>query len=313
MSPVKSTTLYDRLGVAPAASAAEITAAYRRLAKETHPDLHPGDKDAEDRFKAIAAAYAVLKDPDQRRRYDAGEIDDTGAEQDTGRRFYRDHASSRQGEKYGEGLNADNFAADLGSLFGDLFRQWAERRTGPARGMDVRYSIKVPFLMAALGGQKTLTLPNGRPLEITIPAGIADGQMVRLKGQGEPGDRGSRPGDAVLRVMIEPHTLFTRDGKDIIIDLPLTMAEALLGAQVRVPTIHGTVAARVPEGTNTGTILRLKGKGIAPGGTQEPGDQLVRARIVLPRDADAELAEALARWQARSDDNPREDWEADLA
>lgn len=306
---------YEILGLSKTATDDDIRKAYRKLAKKYHPDINPGKADAESRFKDISAAYSLLSDPGKRARFDRGEIDASGAE--TPRSFYRGFADAGGGGRYGaEEHFVDN--EDIESFFADLFGHRGAGRGGAdrggaagtggfrMRGGDVDYSLRVSFLDAVNGSRKRLTLPDGRTLDVEIPAGIDSGQSVRLKGQGGPGLGGGPAGDALIRIEVDPHPVFRRDGRDIRIDLPVTLAEALLGAKVRVPTIDGPVAMTIPKGADSGTVLRLKGKGVPASRGGERGDQYVTVRPVLPRQPDAELEEFIRRWYESHPQDPRE-------
>ncbi len=295
---------YQVLGVARAASADDIKKAYRKLARSMHPDMNPGNKHAEDRFKDISAAYDLLSDPAKKARYDRGEIDASGAERP--RHHYRSHAAgSGAGAGFG-GFGGRFRDFDVGGSFdaddilSDIFgRRTGARGRGPARGANQHYSLTVSFVDAALGATKRITLPMGKSLDVRIPPGSDDGQTLRLKGQGAPGAGGGAAGDALIELTVEPHPFFKREGRDIHLELPVTLPEAVLGAKVTVPTLEGRVALTVPPGSNTGAILRLKGKGIP--GTHQCGDQYVRLKVMLPDKPDAELQEFLNKW-ARSHD-----------
>jgi DnaJ-class molecular chaperone len=301
---------YQILGVKPAASAEEIRRAYRKLAKQFHPDLNPGKKEAETRFKAINAAYDLLSDPEKRARYDRGEIDAEGAQRPE-HGFYRRHAEGAQGGKY---AGSEGFAAeDLGDIFADLFggRDRERRGAGGAqfrmRGADRAYSLTVDFLDAARGAKTRLSLAPGKGLDVTIPPGLRDGQVLRLQGQGEPGFNGGPPGDALIEVHVAPHKLFRREGDDIRIELPVTLAEAALGAKIAVPTIGGPVQMTVPKHSDTGRVLRLRGRGIAVPG-RPAGDQYVTLKIVLgDTAADPALEAFLKEWAPKHPYDPRRD------
>jgi DnaJ-class molecular chaperone len=289
---------YQVLGVKREATEDEIRRAYRKLAKQFHPDLNPGKKEAEARFKAINAAYDLLSDKDKRGRYDRGEIDASGAERPE-RRFYRGYAEGAEGGKYHGFQNID--IDDLGDIFAGVFRG---RGGGGARGFKMRggdrqYTLTIDFVEAANGAKKRVTLASGRELDVTIPAGIEDGQVLRLQGQGEAGSGGGAAGAALIEVRVAPHPLFRRDGGDIRVELPVSLAEAVLGGRIEVPTTTGTVAMKVPKGSNTGTQLRLKGKGIAG-----KGDQYVTLKVVLPEPPDPALEKFVETWPAR-DYDPR--------
>ena len=306
---------YEVLGVSRTASQDEIRKAYRKLAKESHPDLHPGDRQAEERFKRVTAAYDLLGDPDKRARYDRGEIDATGAERPQ-RRYYREYADADGGEAHPYQSRA-GFADfdDLGDVFADLFGAAAAGRGGAAPGgaragfafpgADVRYELTVDFLAAVNGATTRVTLPDGKALDISIPAGLRDGQVLRLKGQGMPGVRGGPPGDALVTVHIRPHPFFERRGDEIHMELPITLAEAVLGGRVRVPTPTGPVNATVPEGSNTGRSLRLRGKGVPDPRTGRRGDMYVRLKVVLPEQPDPELEGFVKEWAAKHPYDPR--------
>lgn len=283
---------YEVLGVARDASQDDIKRAYRRLAKELHPDTHPGDKAVEERFKQVSAAYAMLSDPQMRARYDRGEVDAAGHER-AGFQFRRADAG---GGGFAGGFNIDDI---LGDLFGGRFGTGPLGGRGRARtaGHDVTYSLRVGFVEAARGATRRMTLAGGRTLDVTVPEGIADGQTIRLKGQGQPGIGGGPPGDALIRVEVEPHPVFSRDGAAIRVELAITLSEAVLGAKVEVPTLDGPVAMTVPAGSNTGDTLRLRGKGIRSGDGRR-GDQYVRLKVVLPRRPDKALAGFVKEWTA---------------
>jgi DnaJ-class molecular chaperone len=288
-------TPYETLGVQPSASADDIKKAYRTLAKKLHPDLNP-DKRVEQQFKEVSAAYDLLSDPAKRARFDRGEIDASGAERPD-RPFYRRYAEGREGAKYQDfGLDEDSAIDDL---FANLFRQKRPERPMHLRGADVTYVAEVDFIEAALGAKKRLMLTDGKTLDVTIPPGTEDGQTLRLKGQGLPGTGGGPAGDAYIEVKVAPHPLFSRKGSDVYIELPITLPEAVLGATITAPTIDGPVSLKVPRDSNTGSTLRLKGKGIVDRSTGQRGDHYVRLKVVLPDRADPELTDFLEKWARR--------------
>jgi len=299
---------YAVLGVPKSASADEIRKAYRKLAKKNHPDLNPGDSSAEERFKEAQAAYDIVGNAEKRARFDKGEIDADGQERPE-QQFYRNYADAGADHPY---HSSDGYAdfADMGDAFADLF---GHARGGPQgggrtirmRGGDVRYTFDVDFMGAAKGAKRRITMPDGRGLDLTVPAGLRDGQVLRLKGKGMPGFGGGPAGDALITVHVRPHKLFRREGKDIHIELPVALHEAVLGAKVRVPTIDGSVAMTIPKASNNGDRLRLKGKGFATGKSGVRGDQLVTLRVVLPEKPDAELSDFLTGWADGHGYDPR--------
>jgi len=298
--------LYKVLGVEPDAPEKEIRQAYRNLAKKHHPDLNPGDKASEETFRDVQAAYDILSDADKRRRYDAGEIDAEGKE--TPRSFYREYAAGGDGHAYRSSAGFD----DLGDIFSELFRR-SHAHAGPGsgethirmQGGDLRYQMQVPFLDAVRGTTTRLTLPGGQALDVTIPPGHRDGQMLRLKGKGIPGIGGGAAGDAYIEVRVQPHPTFRRDGDDIVVDLPISLDEAVLGASVPVPTVHGPVTMKVPKGANSGDVLRLKGKGVPALGKRQAGDQKVVLSVKLPKTIDADLSAAISEWAKTHHYDPR--------
>jgi DnaJ-class molecular chaperone len=286
---------YKILGVERDASAAAIQKAYRKLAKLHHPDLNPGKPEAEAKFKEISAASALLSDPEKRAAYDRGEIDADGTPQ-APRGFYRDHGDRADRTKYQSGPSFDD--EDLESLFRNAFG--GRPRGGFAlRGADLHFTLSVGFVEAAKGGVKRLTLPDGGTLDVTLPAGIRDNQILRLKGKGQPGVGGGPAGDALIEISVNPHPFFRREGKDVIVELPVTIQEAVLGAKIRVPTIDGTVNLTIAPRSNSGTRLRLKGRGIAG------GHQYVELKIVLPPAEEPALAAFLADWKPVHPFDPR--------
>lgn len=306
---------YKVLGVAKDASAEQIKTAYRKLARGLHPDLHPEDKSAEDRFKRVGSAYDLLSDPAKRARFDAGEIDANGAE--------RPRARARGGAggggaggggagRGGAGSGGFQFNDNAQDIFDELLRRRSKGRghswspfdeeapgMAPGPGSDSQFSLRIDFTEAALGATKRITLPSGKNLDVKVPPGAKDGSVLRLKSQGNPGRGGGPAGDALIEIKIDPHDFFTRHGDDILITVPVTLAEAISGAKITVPTIDGRVTLTIPPGANSGTTLRLKGKG-ATGIGKVRGDQLVTLQVTLPDRADDELANFLKSWEARN-------------
>jgi DnaJ-class molecular chaperone len=284
---------YQVLGVAKTASAEEIKKKYRQLAKKLHPDLNPGNAEAAAKFKDISAAYDLLSDPQKRARYDRGEIDATGAERPE-RQYYRAYAESPEGAKYSNPFEADD-------LFSELFGR-ARGREFKIRGTDVSYVLPVDFIEAAAGTKKRVTMADGKVLDITIPPGTEDRQTLRLKGQGQPGFGGGEPGDAYIEVHVQPHAYFVRKDNDVHLELPVSLGEAVLGGKITVPTIDGDVVMTIPKGSNTGTTLRLKGRGILDRKSRQRGDQYVKLKVVLPEGADPELVRFVEGWSGKNDD-----------
>lgn len=293
---------YKVLGVARNASDEELRRAYRRLAKKNHPDLNAGDKAAET-FKKISTAYAILGDEEKRRAFDRGEIDANGEP----RGF---HSSGAHGG-FASGANTRGFQgaeAGFGDIFSDLFggRGGAGRAGDYAmRGQDVRYTLEVDFIEAVQGTKKRVTLPEGGVLDLGVPAGVSDGQTLRLKGKGSPGVRGGSHGDALIEIKVRPHAEFKRQGQDILLELPITIDEAILGAKIKVPTVSGQVQVTIPKGTDSGRMLRLKGKGVVNKTTGKTGDQLVSIRIAMPDEIDDQLAYFMTEWRLKNGYNPR--------
>jgi DnaJ-class molecular chaperone len=285
--------LYRTLGVGRSATHDEIRGAYRRLAKEYHPDRNPGNTAAEEKFKRISAAFDILGDPDKRKKYDNGEIDASGRE--TGG-FYGGGGAGRY-------KTSDNFG-DFGDIFGDVFGR-SQGGGFNMRGMDYRYHLEIDFLEAVNGVKKRVLLPEGETLDINVPSGVVQGQVLRLKGKGGPGVGRGQPGDALIELKIRTHGFFEREGDDIILDLPITIDEAVLGGKVEAPTIDGRVALTIPKGASSGQLLRLRGKGVRNTQSGNTGDQLVKLRIVLPSPPDAQLAEFMEKWRAAHAYDPR--------
>lgn len=294
--------LYEALGVTKKATAEEIRKAYRTMAKKYHPDLNPGDKEAEETFKKIQGAHAILSDAEKRKQYDAGAIDAQGNERQHG--YYREYASDPGAHPY----QSDAGYADMGDIFSDLFG--ARTRAGGEqfrmRGGDVRYLLAVSFEEAVLGAKKRVTMPDGKSLDIAIPAGQRDGQMLRLRGKGMSGHGGGPDGDALIEVHVAPHATFRRDGDDIRCDLAVGLHEAVLGAKITVPTVGGSVAMTIPAGSNSGDTLRLRGKGVPAAGGRAAGDQFVTLRVVLPAKPDEGLRDFIKGWAKDHAYDPRQ-------
>lgn len=298
-----SKTPYEVLGVPKTASDDDIRKAYRKLAKELHPDLNPGDEAAEERFKQVSAAFAIIGDSEKKAAYDRGEIDETGAEKPK-QHYYRQYADTDAPHQYHSSTGFQDFA-DLGDIFQDMFGRTGQANAAPNRGVDVRYHLKISFLEAAKGEKKRITMPDGASLDVTIPRGVNDGDVIRLKGKGQTGRSGGPAGDALVAIEVEPHPKFKRDGLDITVDLPVTIDQAVLGAKVDVPTIDGVVSMTIPKGVSSDRVMRLKGRGVGDRSGKRRGDQLVRLTIVLPDKIDKQLEDFMTEWRARHDDNPQ--------
>ena len=295
---------YKVLGVARDAPDEEIRRVYRRLAKELHPDVNPGNRaSAEERFKKVSAAYEIVGDPVKRKQYDRGEIDANGEQR---RGYQRAHAG---GARAGGGRRGDEYGG-FGDVFSDLFGGAGRWRWGEgdspfaARGQDVRYTLEIDFLEAAAGAKKRVTMPDAGALDLSIPEGVSDGQVLRLKGKGSPGARGSEAGDALVEIKVRQHPQFKRIGDDITLELPITIDEAVLGAKIEVPTVSGRVQLSIPKGTSSGRVFRLKGKGVRNSASNRAGDQLVTVRIVLPDTVDDKLAYFMSEWRQSHRYNP---------
>jgi DnaJ-class molecular chaperone len=288
---------YETLGVQRTADEAAIRAAYRKLAKKHHPDVNPDKPDAATRFGEISSAYDLLSDKDKRARYDRGEIDAQGQET---RQYYRDAPGHDRYAPAGGGFSQD----DLESFFAQHFGQGDGRAgrgpdTRPRAGRDMQYSLTVSFIDAAAGTTRRLSLPDGKTLDVRIPPGTEDGHVLRLRGQGGPGRNGGPNGDALIEITVAPDPRFHRDGDDIVLDVPVTLKEAVLGVSLEVPTVHGSVRVSVPPGSGTGTRLRLRGKGI------RQGHQFVQLKVVVPPGDEPELAEFLKTWTPKGHFDPR--------
>lgn len=298
---------YKTLGVARDASQAEIKKAYRKLAKALHPDLHPGDKAKAAQFQAMTAANDIIGDAERRKRFDAGEIDASGQERPQ-RQYYRDHADADPRGRYNSGAGYGDFE-DMSGVFSDLFGARAQTRGGrapgfAARGADLRYHLDIDFMDAVRGAKRAVPLPDGSAIDLTIPAGVRDGQTLRLRGKGQAGVGGGPDGDAYVELGVGSHPVFTRDGNDIEVELPIRFDEAVLGARIEVPTLSGKVSMGIPKGATTGQRLRLKGKGVAPA-SGAAGDQYVRLKIVTPTNPDTEMQAIAQRWRDHATEDPR--------
>jgi DnaJ-class molecular chaperone len=296
---------YAALGLTKSATDAEIKKAYRKVARVCHPDLNPDDADAEKKFKAASAAYDLLKDPETRARFDRGEIDSSGQERPE-RQFYREYAEQPGNPYRSRTHRAQSGEFDASDIFADFMRQRGQaggdfgNRGFDARGPDRHYSMKVPFLDAVKGGSTQIVLPEGGALDVKIPEGTSDGQTLRLRGKGGAGYGNGPSGDALVTVMVQDHPLFRRESDDIVITLPITLDEAVLGGKVPAPTISGTVNLTIPKGANSGQTLRLRGRGV-----KGKGDQRVELSIVSPPKIDEALADFMEEWRKDNAYDPR--------
>ncbi|XBQ16276.1 MAG: J domain-containing protein [Oceanicaulis sp.] len=299
---------YAILGVSRSASADEIRKAYRKLAKALHPDARPGDKQAEERFKQVGQAFKLLSDPEKRARYDRGEIDADGNERPA---F---HFRSRPGASAGQRGPSGRFE-DISDIFSDLFSEGPRQARGgrgfggggfggpPPKGADVKAGVTVTFEEAMRGAKRRVGLTGGRAVEVSIPAGVETGKVLRLRGQGEPGPGGGPAGDVLVEVRVRAHDWFRRDGDDIRLDLPITLKEALFGGAVRAPTVDGPVEVRVPAGATSGAKLRLRGKG-APTAAGGRGDQIITLVVDVPLN-DPALEGFIEDWTPPAGYDPR--------
>jgi DnaJ-class molecular chaperone len=308
---------YDVLGVSKTASAVEIKTAFRKLAKKYHPDQSKEPK-AKERFAEIGSAYEILGDDKKRGAFDRGEIDAEGkprAPQFEGFGFGRHPGAGAAGAggefrnfKFdfgGGGFSTESGAIDP-DMLSELFGAGRTRRANqPTRGEDMDVSAAVPLATIARGGSVRVILPTGRTLDVSVPVGIEEGKAIRLRGQGHPGHRGSPPGDIIVSIRYAPHPIFKVEGRDLRLDLPITLYEAILGARVRAPTLSGEVEVSIAAGTSGGRVLRLRGKGLPAAGEHAAGDLFATLRIVLPDEADGELSALMRKLRDRKPYDPR--------
>ena len=298
---------YQTLGVSKTATAAEIKSTYRKLAKKLHPDVNPGRKDIEQKFKEITGAYDLLSDAAKRSRFDRGEIDAMGNERGfahAGAGPFGGTSGRTRNYRYSSGDAGDHFtAAGMEDLLSEFFggRHGGPRGASP-RGGDITYTLAIPFLEACLGGKRRFTLANHKTVDVNIPPGSNVGDKLRLRGQGTPGLGGA--GDAIIEIHVEPHPYFTRKDGAIHLEAPVSLYEAVMGASIHVPTLDGHVAVKVPIGANSDTTLRLKGKGV-PKAHGAAGDMLVKLKIVLPEPMPQDLAEAIEKAAKKHPYDPR--------
>ena len=309
--------LYQILGVSKSASEAEIKSAYRKLARKYHPDLNKDDKNAAEKFKEISNAYDIIGNAEKRQKYDNNEIDADGKPTGFGAGFGGgaggSYGGTYSGNPFGGGFNSGDFGGaqgfDFSSIFGsDFFSQFgggnaggrAYGRAGARKGQDVSYNMRVSFLDAANGAEKQVNL-NGKNINVKIPAGMQSGQTMRLKGLGGAGVNGGENGDVMITVNVEEHPYFKSDNQNILLDLPISLKEAIKGAKITVPTINGKVVVTVPPMSSSGEKLRLKGKGIKT--AKACGDQIVNLQIVMPKNKSDKLnalADSIENYAVRS-------------
>ena len=298
---------YQELGVSRSASADEIRKAFRKLAKQHHPDTNPGDKAAEERFKQVSAAFDILGDAEKRKKFDAGEIDADGRETMRGFGGGGGPFGQQGGPWGGQGRYSETME---GGDLGDLFSEILGRRGGGGggfggfsqRGSDVRAKLEIDLEEAIHGAKKRIAFSDGRTIDVTIPKGAEEGQTLRLKGQGSPGRGG--PGDAFIELVMRPHPIFRREGEALVMDLPVSIPDAVLGGKVEARTPDGAVTLTVPKGANSGQSLRLKGKGLSDSRGKR-GDLLARIVLMLPDKPDHELEGFAERWRNERPYTPR--------
>ncbi|OYX57400.1 MAG: molecular chaperone DnaJ [Brevundimonas subvibrioides] len=293
---------YKELGVSRGASAADIKAAFRKLAKELHPDKNRGDKATEERFKRVSAAFDILSDPDTKSKYDTGQIDADGQPQ------YRGYSGGQPGGGAGMGTGGfGGFGAgggpggraafedlDLDDIFGRFGGGGRGRAAGFGRGQDVRATLEISLEDSIGGATRRIQFSDGRTLDVTIPKGATNGQTIRLRGQGTPGR--TEPGDALIELRIAPHPVFKVEGADLTMDLAISVPDAILGGKVECQTPDGPVSVTVPTGANSGQTLRLKGRGAFAGGAR--GDLKARLIVTLPDVIDPILHRVAQDWRA---------------
>ena len=291
--------LYNILGVTKNASENEIKSAYRKLARKYHPDLNKDNNNAAEKFKEISCAYDILGDKEKRKKYDNNEIDSDGKPTGFGANGFSGRNPFENGNYHSYGSNPFEGGAsfDFSDIFGsDIFSKFSSRSSNnpfgggfsnagyskPRKGNDINYTMKVDFLTAVNGDKKTVNL-NGKNINVSIPKGSVDGQTLRLKGLGEQSYNGGANGDVLITLNVEKHPYFSLDNNTILMDLPITLKEAILGAKITVPTISGKVSLNIPPYASTGDKLRLKGKGI------NNGDQIIILNVIMPKEKNSEL------------------------
>jgi DnaJ-class molecular chaperone len=306
---------YATLGVSRDASADDIKKAYRKLARKYHPDLNPDDPKAKEKFQQVQSAFDVLSDAKKREMYDryGAAYESMGAGAHPGARPW---PGGGTGEGGGFEFNAEDLfggGGGVGGGFADLFRQFnqrgrTQRRSARIAGSDLEHELSIPFATAVLGGEAQIAVRRAdghtETIRVKIPTGIEDGKKIRLRGQGEPGTNGGPAGDILIRIEVAPHPAFRRHGKRLEVTVPITLAEALAGAKIDVPTPHGAITLTVPAGSSSGRKLRVKGQGVK-GGAGPPGDLFAELQIVLPKNLSDEDRRAMGAIVEKYHDNPR--------
>jgi DnaJ-class molecular chaperone len=307
---------YQELGVAKSATADEIRRAFRKLAKAHHPDANPGNKAAEERFKRVSRAFDILGDPEKKAKFDRGEIDADGRETMRGGPWGGAQRGPQAGQGYGRGAQFED--VDISEILGEMFGARAAGAAGgaggggrpfnfgfgqPQKGPDVRARLEIDIEDAINGAKKRISFSDGRTIDVSIPKGAVEGQVMRLKGQGQMGQGG--PGDALIEIGIRPHPIYRREGDLLVMDLPVSVPDAVLGGKAPAPTPDGTVSLTIPKGSNTGQTLRLKGRGLPDPKTGKRGDLLARIVVSLPDTPDPELEKFAEDWRRERPYTPR--------
>ena len=305
---------YQELGVSRTATADEIRKAFRKLAKQHHPDANPGDKKAEEKFKQVSAAFDIVGDAEKRKKFDLGQIDADGRETMRGFGGQPGNGPFNAGGFGQGGFHRDQGPEiDLSDLFGGMFNQGGGGR-GPfggggmggggfsAKGADIKARLDIDLEEAIKGGKKRVAFSDGRTIDVTIPAGAQEGQTLRLKGQGSPGRGGQ--GDALIELTIKPHPIYRREGEALVMDLPISIPDAVLGGKVEAPTPDGNVMLNVPKGSNSGQTLRLKGRGM-PDAKGKRGDLLAKLVVTLPETVEEDLEKFAQAWRDQKPYTPK--------
>ena len=293
---------YDVLGVSTNSTQDEIKKAYRKLAKKYHPDVNQGNKEAEKKFKEISHSFDLIGTPENRAKFDRGET--TEQQQAQYEEFKRSGRQRKQSQDSGFHFSFDDMEMDE-DIFQQFFGSRSSKRGMNFKGQDTLYSMAINFKEAVLGAEKDLTLPNGKNIKVKIPAGIESHKKLRFKGMGEPGIGKGAPGDAFIEVLVEPHSKFERYGMDLSFELPITFYEALLGAEIPVETLDGTVLLKIPAGVSSGSKLKLKGKGVGSG--HERGNMFVKLKVVMPKHPSEGVIDLARKASLNFSYNPRAD------